>query len=215
MEKFLLKSLGIQVVNILIELEANNKLLSCPSLKTAKERKEFLSKLGDPKLGKSISQLEKSCADTFSSFFSQMQSLADHFELPLKPLDSKLKKQLFQMHQQTFLSQLMEETNPPTVFHLVVTLLYLKTFRQVLFSPQKCVPSILASLKPKLNVNVFEKLTECKEKVSAFIIEKSEEKRKLLIPELTEEMKQLKEIVLNPSSSKESKEVEQESRKKK
>jgi hypothetical protein len=58
-------------------------------------------------------------------------------------------------HKQTFLDQLVTETNPAAVFHLVVILLYLKKNGVVVHAAGRSVPMVFNRLKVVKFLRIF------------------------------------------------------------
>ncbi len=104
------------------------------------------------------------------------------------------------------MDQLVTETNPATVFHLVLVLLYLKKNNVVIHAPGRSLAPILAKLKGDIPPTTFSLLNDFQTKVIKYLTDKTSELENELVARLPE----LKAIVLNPSTSSEGNTTEKE-----
>ena len=80
----------------------------------------------------------------------------------------------------------------------MLTLLYFKHFKQVLFSPQKCSAKILDELEEILDEKVLEKLSKYKDLVVKYLTSKQESEKENVNHQLLQDLQELKDIILDP-----------------
>lgn len=129
---------------------------------------------------------------------NELDNVADLCQIRFKKVDKKKEKQLLLKHRQTFMDQLIAETDPPTAFHLVIVALYLKVFGVVVHAPPRCLSLMLTKLKPHLSPEQTSFLQEYQSWVTIFLTNKTDTSTQ---QKLNEKLPQLKEIVLGKDTT--------------
>lgn len=92
LEKHLLKTVGINITNLLIEINANYHMLDKTTFETPSERSLILSQF-PPQLSKSFEKLIQSLnKSTLNDFIDSLENVCSQSQIKLKSLDKKLEK---------------------------------------------------------------------------------------------------------------------------
>jgi len=172
--------------------QALHYCINIDKIETAQDRASVLSQIPSQAAKPLQKLLTTLSGKPFADFLKELESVAEVCQLQLKPVDKKRERQLLLTHREAFMTQLTSETNPATVLHIIVVLLYMKKYSVVVHAPGRCVSMILSKLKSQIPAEDFEKLSELQVLVVKFLTKEQPDTDKLL----AEKLQTAKQIVL-------------------
>jgi len=117
---------------------------------------------------------------TVAKFITMIESLAPLLECPLKKLDKKMERQLLLQLRQDSIAQIEKTGNPNTLFHLILSVIYIKSCNSILYvNPMECT-ILLDLVKDNISLTIHQKLSTCKDLILQWRDSNSEETFKLL-----------------------------------
>eukprot|EP01097_Dermamoeba_algensis_P009643 TRINITY_DN6880_c0_g1_i1.p1 TRINITY_DN6880_c0_g1~~TRINITY_DN6880_c0_g1_i1.p1 ORF type:complete len:728 (+),score=218.78 TRINITY_DN6880_c0_g1_i1:52-2235(+) len=169
LDKHLLKTVGNDIVNLIVEQQAHHHFIEVDKIKTASERNAIIAKI--PVISKSLDKLVKTLSsEKADDFVEELDQIADKCEIKLKKFDKKASKALSMQHREELLKQLHSETDISKIYHLALVLQYYKSFSQILHIPGRFLSQVLSVLKSqKLPENVVSLLENADKEVVSFL----------------------------------------------
>ncbi|XP_033636032.1 E3 UFM1-protein ligase 1-like isoform X2 [Asterias rubens] len=155
--KYLLRSLGTDITNLLLSSVTTENLMSDvdPTTLTTETRASILVKLTDD-LRVPLSKLHNALnGKDLNDFFSNLEKSCDSniCDIMLKKLDKKKERQLVFNHRQALREQLQNETDPAMALHLAVVLAFQNSTQCMLHAPGKLIPPLIGFLAEHLAVD--------------------------------------------------------------
>jgi hypothetical protein len=168
LDKYLLKTLCSDLLNVTMEIAVNDYHLPQAAVSTPGERSHFLQQLPHD-LSKPFEKFIKSLDMSTDDFLRELKVVAEKMQLPLKTIDKKTTRNLLFGHRQESLKRLAEDTNPLTTFHLVVLILYMKVCGSIVYVPSRSTSILLPQLKSRVSDHIYTKLTEFNELLTKYL----------------------------------------------
>lgn len=160
LDRYLVRTLCADLVNILLDIQAREKLLSVGPVKSAADRVQVMQQL-PADLSKAIEKLIGTLTASTDEFAKELKIVTAKMQMQLKLLEKKAIRNLVFAIRQDTMKQLETDNNPATAFHLLLSLLYIRVFQTALYLPSRLAPEILlAKLKSSVSEYIFNKLTE-------------------------------------------------------
>lgn len=160
LDKYLLRTLCTDLVNILLDIQAREKLLPVGPVKTQADRVQVMQQL-PADLSKAIEKLLATLTNSTDEFTKELKIVTTKMQMQLKVLEKKAIRNLVFAIRQDTMKQLESDNNPATAFHLVLSLLYIRIFQTALYLPSRLGPEILlAKLKSSVSEYIYNKLAE-------------------------------------------------------
>ncbi|KAN0014590.1 hypothetical protein ACTFIU_000908 [Dictyostelium citrinum] len=146
LEKHLLKTVGSNIANLLIEINANYQMLEQTTFETTSERSLILSQF-PPQLSKYFEKLIQSLnKSTLNDFIDSLDNVCSQIQIKLKSLDKKLEKQLLNENQNELEEQFLNETDVGNQFQIIVNLMYIRYKNNYIFSPPRLIGKLVSTL---------------------------------------------------------------------
>ncbi len=160
LDKYLLRTLCTDLVNILLDIQAREKLLPVGPVKTPADRVQVMQQL-PADLSKAIEKLLGTLTNNTDEFTKELKVVTVKMQMQLKVLEKKAVRNLVFAIRQDTMKQLTDDNNPATAFHLLLSLLYIRVFQTALYLPSRLAPEILIiKLKSSLSEYIYNKLNE-------------------------------------------------------
>lgn len=181
LEKHLVKTLGSQVVDVLLRTEANLHGLKLDESEQKYKDADFeaiwSSALSAQKRNDILSQIPPSHAKIFRSlmvqkdpalFAADLEEAAPTFDVQLKGADSKTERNLTFNIRRGLMAQLQTESRPALVLHYTTLILHSKVSNTVLHAPSRSIPDVVESLEGKLAGDAWNTLSSYCKSVQAY-----------------------------------------------
>eukprot|EP00040_Diaphanoeca_grandis_P030010 m.176742 g.176742 ORF g.176742 m.176742 type:complete len:750 (+) comp31855_c1_seq4:74-2323(+) len=156
--KYLLKSLGQDMLNVLVRLRASEHFLQLDENAQTSMNSDQRTKIIQQMPGNDQVDLERLNSllndKEIDSYMDPLEDVAEDAGFVCKRNDKKRDRQVLFNHKLALLKALETETNPPMVLHLVAVLLFQAATGSMLHAPGKCVPSIVKFLKAHVDAEV-------------------------------------------------------------
>lgn len=161
LKKHLLKTLCTDLTNLLFNMVGSDYLTGDDKEMTSEIRIKILTRL--PAVYHSpLKTLEQTLSgksvDEFKDAFTEAVS-RDVCSVMLKKLDKKKERQVLHGYKMSLVSQSEEESDPGTVLHLSVAIMFQNLTGKMLHMPGKCVPQVVLFLRSYVSPDVYEQLT--------------------------------------------------------
>eukprot|EP00053_Salpingoeca_punica_P013503 m.122155 g.122155 ORF g.122155 m.122155 type:complete len:774 (-) comp16218_c1_seq2:130-2451(-) len=171
LHKHLLKTLGTDLINIMIRLQAEEHMAKYDATEefTPSTRAEILKQLPSKttQLFTDLTQLLS--GKSAAPFLEAVESAAGALQLYLRKADKKADRQILFNHRHSLLQLLAAETRPAAVLHLIVSLLFQKATGCMVSAPGKCVPLLVSFLEGKVAPAVHTRLVNAQTRVMALL----------------------------------------------
>ncbi|CAG0897590.1 unnamed protein product [Cyprideis torosa] len=200
LEKYLLRSLVSQMANILLEflVHENQLQVSVHPEATFEARATIIHQFSQP-LSTQLGRLNKALnGASVADAMEAMQPILDDSGLNLRATDKKKEKQLASTHRQTLIEQLSQCSDPALTLHLTCLILFQSLCHEMIHASGKFVPHILSILKPLLEQEVYDLLTEFQGLVVKDMnSESSDEQSQAIKDRLNELSPKVKDVAVN------------------
>eukprot|EP00029_Vermamoeba_vermiformis_P005751 TRINITY_DN2084_c0_g1_i1.p1 TRINITY_DN2084_c0_g1~~TRINITY_DN2084_c0_g1_i1.p1 ORF type:complete len:753 (+),score=259.96 TRINITY_DN2084_c0_g1_i1:165-2261(+) len=160
LDKYLLRTLCTDLVNILLDIQVREKMLPVGPVKTPADRVQVMQQL-PADLSKAIEKLLGTLTNSTDEFAKELKIVTTKMQMQLKMLEKKAIRNLVFAIRQDTMKQLTDDNNPATAFHLLLSLLYIRVFQTALYLPSRLAPEILlAKLRSSVSEYINNKLAE-------------------------------------------------------
>eukprot|EP01133_Synstelium_polycarpum_P014788 gene14788-17482_t len=178
LNKHLLKTVGTNLVNLVIEINAQYHMLENTSCDTPAQRTAVLAALPS-QLSKSLEKLLQTLSKaTINDFIESIETVCDQSQIHLKSLDKKTEKTLLDSHQKELFEQLEQDTDIGNQFQAIVLLMYIQRMKHLVSVPPRSIGTLVQALTKEdvLEEELSATLTNAQQDVVTFIINKSDKK---------------------------------------
>ncbi|EAL65600.1 hypothetical protein DDB_G0283667 [Dictyostelium discoideum AX4] len=201
LEKHLLKTVGINITNLLIEINANYHMLDKTTFETPSERSLILSQF-PPQLSKSFEKLIQSLnKSTLNDFIDSLENVCSQSQIKLKSLDKKLEKQLLIENQNELEEQFLNEIDVGNQFQIIVNLMYIRYKNNYIFSPPRLIGKLVSTLVMDTSIDkeIITRLTKLHQEIVKLITNNklSNQDNDNDSTELNDHIKFFKDLILN------------------
>jgi hypothetical protein len=193
LEKYLMRTLVTDLTHLLLINQLSyipGQLPDVNLFNSVAERNQALVKL-PVVVQQNLQKLYGATQTTVADYLQILETVADKFEIQVRPLDKKSERNLFLTQKFTLCDQLGKEENPGVVLHLAVVLLMMKKHNIVVHPPGKFVITLLTKLKDNLDISTFQKLSEFSNRVVTFLASK----QTAIPPELQQSTEEIKTLI--------------------
>ncbi|KAM9978951.1 hypothetical protein ACTFIY_012695 [Dictyostelium cf. discoideum] len=201
LEKHLLKTVGINITNLLIEINANYHMLDKTTFETTSERSLILSQF-PPQLSKGFEKLIQSLnKSTLNDFIDSLENVCSQSQIKLKSLDKKLEKQLLNENQNELEEQFLNEIDVGNQFQIIVNLMYIRYKNNYIFSPPRLIGKLVSTLVMDTSIDkeIITRLTKLHQEIVKLITNNklSNQDNDNDSTELNDHIKFFKDLILN------------------
>lgn len=168
--KYLLKTLGNDLVTDVFRLAAQQNVIQCPESITSETRLKIILEL-PPDVKEPLSRLHKAVAGlSVDDFLTATEPALAACCLVLRKFDKKKERPAVLGHREALLAQLATTRDPALVLHLVTGVLFTAATQTALHMSGRHVLSVLEFLQNHLQSQVVTKLSQYHGRFTRFLI---------------------------------------------
>lgn len=150
LSKYLMKTLGVDFINDLIKLAAQQNITQCPNNITVETRQKMINELPNDVRDPLFNVNQAITKGLLDEFLNDVDSAMAACCLVLKKFDKKREKAMVLGHRQALIEQLNTTQDPALGLHLITSILFTATTQCALHMSGRHVSSVLAFLQPHL-----------------------------------------------------------------
>ncbi|KAK0093923.1 hypothetical protein PV326_012334 [Microctonus aethiopoides] len=197
LSKYLMKTLGVDFINDLIKLAAQQNITQCSNNITIETRQKMINELPNDVRDPLFNVNQAIAKGLLDEFLNDVDSAMAACCLVLKKFDKKREKAMVLGHRQALIEQLNTTQDPALGLHLITSILFTATTQCALHMSGRHVSSVLAFLQPHLIQSTATMLSQYHNSVLE-LLNANDESTKTEAQKLLENgLKQLQEISNN------------------
>ncbi|XP_066600181.1 E3 UFM1-protein ligase 1 homolog isoform X2 [Prorops nasuta] len=158
--KYLLKSLGLDVITEIFKLAAQQNMVQCPQNLTTELRQKLILEMPADMRGP-LTNLHKTLSgESIDDFFTAAETAMAACCLVLRKFDKKKEKPLVLAHREALLAELSSTEDPALALHLITSILFIAATKSAVHMSGKHVAAILSFIKVYLVKETMDYLTQ-------------------------------------------------------